>query len=398
MKLIDAGKIKKALLLRLAPALRRAPVHAALLALAFVPAYAGGPGSAGMQVLKTDMSPRAAGMGGAFVAVADDIYSMDYNPAGLGQLYIPEASAMYLAGLDDSKLQHLSYGMPLPFIGFAGLQKPGAGLSLLMSDAGALNYQRINSDGSIFAKSYTAQKDLALAFGYGEKVYSGDVNLEGYNARIEQYLGMNAKYIKSTMLDTYSASALAVDAGWLVMEPNLGLSFGASVSNFGSGLKYISETTPLPSILRLGLAYQRPTVMDQSVLLAAEGDFYTREAQKSLRFGMEYHFQSIFNLRLGYKTAEDNKGFTMGMGVRYEDMALDFAMGMGNAVYNASQVAFSYKFSGITVKEYRKKTNYRDPEPAKKAPAAKTRSQQARPSRKPAPAEKKKDSDFFWIY
>lgn len=361
-------------------------------------AMAGGPGSAGMQVLKTDMSPRAAGMGGAFVAVADDIYSMDYNPAGLGQLYIPEASAMYLAGFDDSKLQHLSYGMPLPFIGFAGLQKPGAGLSLLMSDAGALNYQRINSDGSIFAKSYTAQKDLALAFGYGEKVYSGEVNLEGYNAKIEQYLGMNAKYIRSTMLETYSASALAVDAGWLVMEPNLGLSFGASVSNFGSGLKYISETTPLPSILRLGLAYQRPTVMDQSVLLAAEADFYTREAQKSLRMGMEYHFEKIFNLRLGYKTGEDNKGFAMGMGVRYEDMALDFAMGMGNAVYNASQIAFSYKFTGITVKEYRRKTNYRDPEPKKKAPAVKTTPRQARPSRKPAPAEKKKDSDFFWMY
>jgi hypothetical protein len=224
------------------------------------------------------------------------------------------------------------------------------------------------------------------------------VNLEGYNAKIEQYLGMNAKYLKSTLLETYSASALAVDAGWLVMEPKLGLSFGASVSNFGSGLKYVSEVTPLPSILRLGLAYQRPTVMDQSVLLAAEGDFYTQEAQKSLRLGMEYHFQSIFNLRLGYKAAEDNKGFTMGLGVRYEDMSLDFAMGMGNAVYSASQVAFSYKFTGITVKEYRKKMNYRDPEPEKKTPAVKTRTRQQNPSRKPAAPEKKKDSDFFWIY
>lgn len=398
MELIDAENSKAPSLLRLIPALCRALRPAALLALGAVSASAGGPGSAGMQVLKTDMSPRAAGMGGAFVAVADDIYSLDYNPAGLGQLYIPEASAMYLSGFDDSTLQHLSYGMPLPFIGFAGLQKPGAGLSLMMSGAGTLNYQRINTDGSISAKSYDAQKDLTLTFGYGEKVFSGDVNLEGYNAKIEQYLGMNAKYIRSTLLETYSANALAIDAGWLMMEPNLGLSFGAAVSNFGSGLKYVSETTPLPSIVRLGLAYQRPTVMDQSVLLAAEGDFYTKEAQKSLRLGMEYHFQSIFNLRLGYKTAEDNKGFTMGLGVRYEDMALDLAMGMGNAVYNATQVAFSYKFTGITVKEYRKKTKYRDPEPEKKSPAVKTRSQKAKPARKPAAQEKKKDSDFFLIY
>ncbi len=388
MKEICAEKTKAALLLRLIPA---------LLMLAPAAAFAGGPGSAGMQVLKTDMSPRAAGMGGAFVAVADDIYSMDYNPAGLGQLYIPEASAMHLSGFDDSTVQHLSYGMPLPFIGFAGLQKPGAGLSLMMSGAGSLNYQRINSDGSIFSKSYDAQKDLALSFGYGEKVYSGEVKLQGYNAKLEQYLGMNVKYIKSTMLETYSASALALDAGWLIMEPNLGLSFGASVANFGGGLKYVSEVTPLPSIVRLGLAYQRPTVMDQSVLLAVEGDFYTKEAQRSLRLGMEYHFQSIFNLRAGYRAAEDNKGLTMGLGVHYEDMSLDFAMGMGNAVYNASQVAFSYKFTGITVKEYRRKTNYREPEPEKRAPAVKTR-QQSKPSRKPDAPEKKKDSDFFWIY
>ncbi|MEK7721801.1 MAG: PorV/PorQ family protein [Elusimicrobiota bacterium] len=376
---------------------RCAVFPAAILAFALAPAFAGGPGSAGMQALKTEMSPRAAGMGGVFAAIADDIYAMDYNPAGLGQLYIPEASAMYLSGFDDSTLNHISIGMPLPFMGLAGLARPGFGISLMLADAGSFDYNYIRGDGSVFKKSYDAQKDLALAFGYGEKVYSGEVNLEGYNAKIEQYLGLNMKYIRSTMLeDKNPPSTVAFDGGWLMLEPKLGLSLGVSLANYGPGLKYGAEITKLPSILRMGISYQRPTVLDQSVLLAVEGDFYMAEAMKSLRFGLEYHFEKIFNLRLGYKAAEDNKGLTMGLGLRHDGMSLDFSGGLGNEVYNATQLAFSYKFSGIAIKEYRKRVNYRDPEPQKTAPVPVKPRQERKPTR--VAPEKKKDSDFFWIH
>lgn len=370
---------------------------AALLLASALPLSAGGPGSAGMQSLKSDMSPRAAGMGGAFAAVADDIYAVDYNPAGLGQLYMPEASAVYQTGFDDTKMQHIAYGMPLPFLGLAGLEKPSAALSLTMADAGRFNYRYIMPDGSIFSDSLDAQKDLSLALSYGEKVYSGEVNLEGYDAKIEQYLGANVKYLRSVLLeDRQPPHTFAFDAGWLMMEPKLGLSLGASVANYGGGLKYLSETTPLPATARVGASWQRPTVMDQSVLLAADGVFYTAESLKSLRLGLEYRFQQMFALRLGYRGGEDNSGLTMGFGLRYDDMSLDFATGMGAAVYNSTLLSFSYKFSGITVKEYRKKVKYRGPEktetPRKASPAAK-------PARKAAPPpEKKADDDLFWIY
>lgn len=377
---------------------RKLAYAAALLLGCGLPAAAGGPGSAGMQALKSDMSPRAAGMGGAFTAVADDIYTAEYNPAGLGRLYIPEASAMYQSGFDDATMQHLAFGMPLPFIGLAGLEKPSAALSLMLADAGKFNYRFISADGSIVSSSLEAQKDLALGLGYGEKVYSGETSLEGFTAAFDQYLGANVKYLRSTLLeDKKPPSTLAFDAGWLLAERNTGLSLGASVANYGGGLKYGTETTPLPSTLRVGLAWDRPTVMDQSILLAADGVFYTEESLKSLRLGLEYRFQQMFCLRLGYRGAEDNTGMTMGFGLRYGDMSLDFATGMGSEVYNASQLAFSYRFSGVTVKEYRKKVKYRDAgetRPKKTAPA-----KAAPAKRKPAaPAEKKKDTDFFWIY
>ncbi|OGS06332.1 MAG: hypothetical protein A2270_07870 [Elusimicrobia bacterium RIFOXYA12_FULL_51_18] len=370
----------------------------------FIPcsSSAGGPGSTSVQILKTDMSPRAMGMAGSFVAVADDIYTVNYNPAGSGQLYIPEASAMYLTGFEDSKLQFLGFGMPLPVIGLAGVEKAGMAVSAIFSQSGKFTYRRIEPDGNISSRDMDAETTRVLSLSYGEKIYSGDIKIEGYNAAIDQYLGLSAKYISSELLETYSASALAFDAGWLVREPNLGLTFGASLSNYGKGVKYLNETSPLPAILRLGLSYEKPTFMDQSVLLVMENDIYLKESLKSLRVGLEYHFEKIFNFRLGYKAMEDNKGPTMGLGVHHEGFALDFALSLANEVFNTSQVAFTYKFTGWRVGSYKKNTHYRDqedthakPEKADK-PAAPAKKEPVKPKGQREP-DKKKDSGFFWI-
>ncbi|MBI4347899.1 MAG: tetratricopeptide repeat protein [Elusimicrobia bacterium] len=63
---------------------------------------------------------RAPGMGDAFVALADDVYAIHYNPAGLGLLTRPEMGASYtklVTGLtDNSNVSHmfLGYAHPLP--------------------------------------------------------------------------------------------------------------------------------------------------------------------------------------------------------------------------------------------------------------------------------------------
>ena len=395
MKLLNAVKKYVERLRRNSPALSGAVFSAALLA-APAPVLAGGPGSTGVQVLKTDMSPRAAGMGGAYVAVSDDIYSANYNPAGLAQLYFPETSAMYLAGFDDSTLQHLAFGLPLPIQGLAGMDKPALAVSAIFSDSGKFVYT--DSNDADHPVTMDAESTRVLSLSYGEKVYSNEVKIEGYNAKIEQYLGLSVKYIGSELLETYSASAVAFDGGWIIREPNLGLTFGASLSNFGSGLKYFKETTPLPSILRLGVSYQRPTVMSQSILLALEYDDYMNEKVKSLRAGLEYHFQEVFNFRLGYKALEENSGPTVGLGIHYNNFGLDVGMSMGGEVFNTTQVGFSYKFAGWRTAELAKKSQYRfrdEPAPAKPGKAVKPA---AKEPAKPGKAAPKKDTDFFWIY
>lgn len=361
--------------------------------------FAGGPGSTSVQILKTDVGPRAMGMGGSFVAVADDIYSVNYNPAGLGQLYMPEASALYLSGFSDSRLQFLAFGMPMPFNGvLTGLDKAGMAFSALLSDSGEFTRRDIDpSNGTVSSRKMNAESTRVFSLTYGEKVYSDELNIEGYNAKIDQFIGISAKYINSELLEKYSASAFAFDAGWLMRESNLGLTFGAALANYGTGIKYLHETAPLPSILKIGAAYQRPTVMDQSILLTAGADFYTQENLKSLKAGLEYHFEKIFNARLGYKGEKDNKGLSMGLGIHHEGFALDFAMALSNEVFNTSQVSVSYKFSGWRRREYKKAAQYREA-------TDQERQREQAPKKEPVKAKKqepppqKKEPDFLWLY
>jgi hypothetical protein len=164
-------------------------------------------------------------------------------------------------------------------------------------------------------------------------------------------------------------------------------------------MKYLKIADPLPSILRLGVSYERPTVLDQSILLALEGDLYMAESLKSLRAGLEYHFENIFNLRLGYKALEDNKGPAMGIGVHYEGFSLDLGMSLANEIFNTSQVSVSYKFAGWNLGE-RKKKQYRDPEekqPTPKQTAKPEKKGPAKPRLRQEP-EQKKDSEFYWMY
>jgi hypothetical protein len=62
---------------------------------------------------------RAAGMGGAFTAVADDATAASFNPAGLAQLLEPEASlVMNGSRLTDTYTDFVSFGQESPPLGF----------------------------------------------------------------------------------------------------------------------------------------------------------------------------------------------------------------------------------------------------------------------------------------
>ncbi len=349
-------------------------------------------GNTSVDILKGDISPSAMGMGGAYAAAGEGALSSYYNPASIGSLSNPDIAFSYSGGFDKTSINFLSFATPLPYKGFSDLSRGVAAFSFHQSSLGDFTYRQIASDGSIFSKKFDAEKNMVFSLSYAEKAAEGETAVDKHKLFFQHYLGISVKYVKSVLLEEYSAGSPAFDAGYKIIEPDRGLMLGLSVSNLGGKIKYVEESYPLPTVLRAAFAVRTNPIMDHNMLFTAEYDRFTQDAAASAKVGVEYHLQKILNFRAGYRAVEENKGFTLGLGFFLDNISVDFSTSMLD-VYSYSAFSLSYRFSSVEIKEKKKVKNIKMPEKEESQPRRKI----TKPSRTSQPEQKKND-DFLLLY
>jgi len=267
--------------------------------------------SSAAQFLSLGFGARGLGMGEAFVAVADDVSSVYYNPAGLGKGG-NELLVSHSWHIQDTGLTQLAYA------------RGNAGLSLTYFSAGSLEGRdevgNLNSD-------FTAE-DFAFSGGYAVKTgrLSAGATLKGVRQRIKASV----------------ASAVCADAGLLYGFGMMPVTLGLSVSNLGTRVKFKDEGFPLPVIYRAGVAVRTGAFFP--AVVAAEADF-PNDSSAVLRIGAEYTGFKIIALRAGYRTSPSSQrnailgkgfggssglaelyGFFMGLGFNLKPVKLDYAL------------------------------------------------------------------------
>ena len=194
--------------------------------------WASGPGTTSADILKIGVGARAIGMGEAYVAQADDVSSLYWNPAGLALMQERQASFMYDQMVQESKFQNANIGIPLENGGIGG------GLSYL-------SYGDIQGF------------DLTGAPTGKQSAYSGVGTLGAGWLGDQWSFGANLKGIQEKLADE-KATGVAFDLGGIMTYPQsvLGgtLRFGAALRNLGSGIKFEQQSDPLPRDWKLGLA------------------------------------------------------------------------------------------------------------------------------------------------
>ncbi len=299
---------------------------------------------------------RAAGMGNAFTAIADDAYALHYNPAGLALLARPELAMSYtrhFMGLtDDSELStsFLGYAHPLP----------GGNGTL----GGA--WQQ-------FALNPAAYREQTLYLSYGRPVAKdlgpGDL-----------YGGLTAKYLRrsfgsfpeaanamggasgfdstgpdSALTNSSSAGAIDADLGLLyrfkrhyaiglalqhVNEPNVA---------FGAG-----ETDRLARSASLGLAYRSLLSNIALQLDTRKSPLGSRDLR--LTTALERWFPKLLIGEFGLRGAlavgsRDLKELTAGLSYRTRRIQVDYGFGMplgGISSAGSHRVGFSVRFGKIS--------------------------------------------------
>ena len=250
-------------------------------------------GTTGAQFLELGVSARSMGMGGAFTAVANDVSSVYYNPAGLTALYGTEIMASYIDMPADIQFGFLAAGFPLESVG--GVM--GVGVSYLNSgEMDEMTFERIPTGRSF------AWRDLAVSVSYGR--YLTD----------RFSLGFTVRYIGEEVLE-HSASSWSADVGTSYNTGYRNFKLAMAITNFGPDLKFIENDAPLPINFRFGGSINVIEGIDHVVTLAAEGSHPSDNLEK-YNAGAEYMFKERFALRVGGRFNYDVDGFTAGGGLR----------------------------------------------------------------------------------
>ncbi|HOW90266.1 MAG TPA: PorV/PorQ family protein, partial [Elusimicrobiales bacterium] len=188
-----------------------------LLWAAFFPAAAavpaGAAGSSAAQFLSLGFGARALGMGETFVAVADDVSSVYYNPAGLAGRPAPGGRGAELL------VSHSWHIQSMGLTQFAYARNP-FGFSLTYFSAGTMEGR---DDEGNPASDFTAE-DFAVSGGYAVRRgrFSAGAALKGLRQRIK----------------SSAASAVCADAGLLYDLPSAPVTFGVSAANIGTQVKF----------------------------------------------------------------------------------------------------------------------------------------------------------------
>lgn len=276
---------------------------------------------------------RPMGMGGAYVALANDPSGLYYNPAGIAQLATQQVTLLHSATF-GSLVNHDFIGYTRPI--HLGSRSGSGGLALYrVGGGGIVLTERDPITGGPRVISEEGHYDYMAIVGAGLR----------WSERFR--LGATAKVIIRSLAGN-SAWGLGVDAGFQYGLAET-MAFGASITNLTSTfLAYDNGTTEsiLPAVRFGGSSLLRADQFSIRVLADADLLFEGRDqsAQISVggmsldsHFGAEIGYQNLIFFRGG----SDIDRLTLGVGVNYQRLRLDGAFMNHNDLDNSYRISLN---------------------------------------------------------
>lgn len=285
--------------------------------------------------LRSDISARAAALGGSFVSAKNDPNGIFYNPSLISTIDKEKFSFGYSSYLTDLKTTHFSFNK-----NYDSLNDFGLGI-IYNSYGDFIEKDEFNNELGIFSAS-----DLVLITSYSYKL---EENL---------FVGVSSKFINSTIAN-YKSSAIAVDCGIYYFLPGSNpLTFGASIQNFGKQIKsYNTTKEDLPFDIKIGMTIKpehlpmdinlnfnkinedQKNDLDRLRYFSIGGEF-TMSASLKFRFG--YNNEKRKDLKLG--TSSDMAGFSFGFGFAKETYIIDYAYSSLGKIGEVNRINLSLIF------------------------------------------------------
>jgi hypothetical protein len=229
---------------------------------------------------RTETCARAAGLGNAYSALADEVSGISFNPAGIADIKRWQGSFYFSPqpfGLNELAVGSVTAGVPLN-VGVIGLSLRRYGFDLYREMSATVSYAKIIAGIQI-----------------GCNVHYDAVQIKNYG----------------------SAGTFGIDAGVIVvLQKNI--RWGLTARNINAP-RIGSRKEYLPRVFTTGLAYLPLSSLILMVDIQKEVSFLP-----STRFGFEYWIFNMLALRSGI--SEKPTQFSAGIGVVYQHIRFDYAV------------------------------------------------------------------------
>lgn len=285
------------------------------------------------EILEISNGVRPMGLGGAFVALADDINASYWNPAGLVNINNFEFSMMHATLFELANYNAFNFAKQLPTFGT---------LSLGYLRLGIDNIPDTSKWYGVEDKDMDTKPEINWV-GISEEVFS-----LSYGGRLNKYfsIGINGKinYKDYSAFKEFASSAFgySIDGGILGQFKNINL--GINIQNIFNGLTWYWKkkeqqefTKPYTERkilnIKTGILYRKELPKISSLIIGlfdidtTKGD---REGPRE-QLGIEYWFKKILSLRSGYiymlQTKEWDLSFGIGFNIPTKKMiiGIDYA-------------------------------------------------------------------------
>ncbi len=312
-------------------------------------------GTTAAPFLEIEVGSRALGMGGAFVAIANDATAIFWNPAGIARLPKSEATLIHTNWLVGTNFDFVGVVVPMGYLGSIAVNV----ISLSTDEMEVRTVQRPEGTGEKFSYG-----DLSAGLSYAK------------NLTDRFSIGVNAKYI-SQRIWHMKAKGIAFDIGTLFKTRFNGMVIGMTISNFGASLKLegrdvfvnydeapqfggsndripaskLTDKFPLPLLFRVGVAMDILKSGSSRLTIAAAAA-HPNNNTEYINTGMEYVFNKNIALRFGYKnlfTLDTEEGFTAGFGTKLKlaggvALKIDYAYQDFGRLQNAQRFSLGLEF------------------------------------------------------
>jgi len=280
------------------------------------------------EFMAVGVGARGLGMGGAQVAIAGDVTSGYWNPAGLARLDYPQIALMHEEHFGD--LVNYNYAaVAIPWgkdmsLGVSAIRLSVDGIPDTRNalwDANGDGILDINTDRLDYTQiTEFNNTDWAFFFTFAKR-HSDNF-----------YWGANVKIIRRDLAE-FSATGVGFDIG-AVYTPVENLYLGANIQDVTTTLVAWStgRNELVSPTLKIGAAYgidflggQIMPALDLDVRFENRkfaSNFNIGPVSFDMHLGFEYMYKKLFSVRAGYN---DVKQFTIGAGIKLPKLDIDFS-------------------------------------------------------------------------